>query len=235
MSSHDAPHGARTASPTAGPETREDAGRGGALPEGAGPEGGIPVHRRTLDFEVFEDEGEFRVFAHLRDERPWAQASDPWGQVHDMELEVSVRRTDLVITEANARMNTYPHAECIQIEPAFAGMVGLTIARGYNRAVQERFGRAKGCTHLEFLARAIGPVIMQALPSAAMRSPARQTGEVLSGSAMSFLGDTCHVWAVGGPGMKKVEAGWRAGRGEYPAPALVDFVRRRQLEADDAS
>jgi len=230
MPSHDDPHGARTASPLVDAETREE-----AVAEGVTAAGRVPVHRRTLDFEVFEEEDEFVVFAHLRDERPWAQPSDPWGQVHDMELEVSVRRTDLVITEANARMNTFPHTECIEIEPAFAGMVGLTIARGYNRAVQERFGRARGCTHLEFLARAIGPVIMQALPSAAMRSPARQAGEVLSGSAMSFLGDTCHVWAVGGPGMKKVEAGWRAGQGEYPAPALVDFVRRRQLEPDDGS
>ncbi len=223
MSSHDDPHGARIASPAVDPETRGDAVS----------EGTVPVHRRTLDFEVFEEEDEFRVVAHLKDERPWAQPSDPWGQVHDMGLEVSVRRTDLVITEAKARMNTFPHAECVQIEPAFAGMVGLTVARGYNRAVQERFGRAKGCTHLEFLARAIGPVVMQALPSAAMRSPARQTGEVLSGSAMSFLGDTCHVWAVDGPGMKKVEAGWRAGRGEYPAPTLAEFERRQEPEPDE--
>ncbi len=70
-----------------------------------------------------------------------------------------VRRADMTIVDAAADMQTYPHAECTDIEPSFHDLVGLSVARGYSNAVQQRFGRQRGCSHLEFLARAIGPVV----------------------------------------------------------------------------
>ena len=76
-----------------------------------------------------------------------------------------VRRADMMIIDAAADMKTFPHAECTEIEPKFSELIGLSVARGYTSAVQERFGRERGCSHLEFLARAIGPAVIQAVTS----------------------------------------------------------------------
>lgn len=187
----------------------------------------MPVHRRTIEVEVFEDDEQFSVVAHLKDERPWARDTEAVADVHRMALEVEVRREDLVITKAEAHMHTFPHAECPQIAPAFAGLVGLSVTRGYNRAVQERFGRAKGCTHLEFMARAVGPVVLQAIPSSALRHPPEQGSDGVSASGLTWLGDTCHVWAHEGPGQEKVALGWRPGQGAYPAPSAAELRAKR--------
>ena len=119
-------------------------------------------------------------------------------------------------------------AECPAIEDSFAGLVGLSVSRGYTSAVQERFGRQRGCSHLEFLARALGPVVIQALTAAgARRIEEGVVQEPLGESGLSWLTNTCHIWADEGIGSEKLAAGWRPLKGEYPAPALVE-IRRRQ-------
>ena len=85
-----------------------------------------------------------------------------------------VRRADLTIVDAVADMKTFPHAECTEIEPNFRDLIGLSVGRGYSSAVQERFGRQRGCSHLEFLARAIGPVVVQGITSSAKRGRSRR-------------------------------------------------------------
>ncbi len=194
----------------------------------------VPVHARTISLDVFEGDGTFEVVGRLRDERPWADGVEVVRHVHDMTLKVTVRRSDLTITAATATMARFPHAECTDIEARFGQLVGLSVARGYTRAVQERFGRALGCTHLEFLARAIGPVVVQAVPSSAVRAAGTEPGgDEVARMGLDWLSDTCHVWRAGGPGQDKVAAGWRPGRGEYPAPSAA--VVRLRLAGEQAA
>ena len=117
--------------------------------------------------EVFQRGDHFAVVGTLHDERPWAGGSHGPRDLHVMELGLVVRRADLTIVDAAAEMKTYPHAECTQIEASFRDLIGLSVARGFTSAVQERFGRERGCSHLEFLARAIGPVVVQGVTSSA--------------------------------------------------------------------
>src|SRR5205085_8293730 len=138
--------------------------------------------------------------------------------VHQMELEIDVHKADLVITRADARMVRFPHAECPDITPKFGELVGVSIARGYNRAVQERFIGIAGCTHLEFMARALGPAVVQATQSA------RSHERISSGDGprevvvSQFMRNTCHVWADGGPAVQKIEVGWKPGIAGLPVP-----------------
>ncbi|MHB8219484.1 MAG: DUF2889 domain-containing protein [Acidimicrobiales bacterium] len=207
-----------------------------ASPDQSVPAAGVPTHRREMTFEVFEEGEDFHVTGRLRDERPWAAGTVWVEHVHDMELRITVHRPDLTITSATAHMHRFPHAECTDIEEAFAGLVGLNVARGYSRAVQERFGRSLGCTHLELLARTIGPVVIQSVASAATRlQDATRTRVAMTSAGSAWFADTCHVWATDGPtgpgpGMQKVSLGWRPGTDEYPAPS-VDEVRRRASAA----
>jgi hypothetical protein len=192
-------------------------------PPGAGE---VPTHRRQVELDVFESEGGFRVVGRLRDDRPWAAGTDLVEHVHDMVLEVTVRREDLTITAARAEMRRFPHHECRDIEQAFEGLVGLSVARGYTRAVQARFGRTLGCAHLELLARLVGPAVIQAIPSSTLRQQGNEAAAaLLAGSGGSWLSDTCHVWRSDGPGPQKLAIGWRPGSSSYPAPPLAELRR----------
>jgi hypothetical protein len=192
-----------------------------------------PVHVRTIEVVVLEDTDRFEVVGRLDDRRPWADGTQKPAAIHSMELRLKVDRATLTIVAADARMHDFPHAECPSITPAFKGLIGLSVARGYTRAVQERFGRQLGCSHLEFLARAMGPVVIQSIPSSASRlDDPGALGQSVAGG--SWLANTCHLWAEDGAGMAKLAAGWRPGMSEYPTPLLVE-IRRRIDDHGDAS
>jgi hypothetical protein len=181
----------------------------------------VPLHRRTLEYEAFDAGEHLMVVGKLRDSRPWAEGEDAVALVHDMELRVTVRIEDMTIVESVAHMHTFPHAECPAIEQAFAGLVGVSVARGYTREVQSRFGGPKGCTHLEQLARSLGPLVVQAVTSRRARAISRgESPDLLSDGASPWARDSCHIWAEGGVADQKLAAGWRPGRGPYPSLPL---------------
>ena len=181
----------------------------------------IPIHRRTMEFEAFTRATRSSSRAGCRTAGRGRPGPGAVEHLHDMSLRLTVRTSDLVIERADADMRRFPHAECPAIEASFGALAGLSVSRGYVRAVQERFGRANGCAHLEQLARAMGPVVVQAITSC--RLPGR-FAEPVSGDAGPTLwqADTCHVWKTGGVGEQKLAVGWRPGQGGYPAPPLAD-------------
>ncbi len=185
-----------------------------------------PVHRRTIGIEVFLRDEHFVVIGTLTDVRPWASGTFGPRELHRMELAVVVRRADLMITDAVADMQTFPHAECTDIEPKFSELIGLSVARGYTSAVQERFGRERGCSHLEFLARAIGPAVIQSVTSSAAWQVEHGEPYPEGGRALGFLTNTCHVFIDDGPGVQKIATGWRPGMFGYPAPTVAEIRRR---------
>jgi hypothetical protein len=192
-----------------------------------------PVHRRTIPMDVFARGEYFVVVGTLHDERPWASGEMGPRHLHEMELALVVRRADMRIVDAAADMRTFPHAECTDIEASFRDLIGLSVARGYTNAVQERFGRERGCSHLEFLARAIGPVVVQGVTSAAAWRAEKGDGEhPMREGGFAFLANTCHLWVEDGPGPQKVATGWRPGTLGYPAPRVAE-VRRRMAEASE--
>ena len=144
--------------------------------------------------------------------------------LHFMDLGLVVRRADMTIVDAAADMQTFPHAECTDIEPEFRDLIGLSVARGYSGAVQERFGRERGCSHLEFLARAIGPVVVQGLTSSAAWQVEKGDGEhPMREGGFSFLANTCHLWTEDGPGAAEDRPRLAAGPARVPgAPGRRD-------------
>src|SRR5580704_14277632 len=179
--------------------------------------------------EVYQRDEYFAVVGTLHDERPWASGDYSPRDLHFMDLGLVVRRADLTIVDAAADMKTFPHAECTDIEESFRDLIGLSVSRGYTNAVQQRFGRQRGCSHLEFLARALGPVVIQAITSSAAYRVEHGDGIYpMREGGFGFLVNTCHVWTEDGAGAQKIEAGWRPGLLGYPAPRAVE-VRRRMV------
>ena len=189
----------------------------------------VPLHRRAIDYRSYVDGENLIVVGRLRDTRPWAVDGPAVSTVHDMELRVRVRQIDMTITGVTVEMHTFPHMECPTIESAFDGLVGLSVARGYTREVQTRFGGPRGCTHLEHLARSLGPVVVQSITSLRARSVARGEAEDLLSTGMAgspWARDSCHIWAEAGIADQKLAAGWRPGVGSYPSPTLVSLLRQ---------
>jgi hypothetical protein len=192
------------------------------------PKTAVPVHRRSIEYEAFDADDSLVIIGKLRDSRPWAEAPAV-ERVHDMELRVTVRVADFTITDAEAVMHTFPHAECPGIVDAFRDMVGLSVARGYTRAVQQKFAGVSGCTHLEHLARSLGPMVVQAATShmARVRSTDQQEhGDTGTGTSPLAIRNSCHVWAENGVAEQKLALGWQPGTDAYPAPTLVHFRER---------
>jgi hypothetical protein len=186
--------------------------------------------------EVFQRGDYFAVIGTLHDERPWAGGTHGPRDLHVMELGLVVRRADLTIVDAGADMKTFPHAECTDIEASFRDLIGLSVMRGYSSAVQRRLGRERGCSHLEFLARALGPVVVQGITSTAAFEAEKGDGvHPVREGGFAFLTNTCHVWAEDGPGPEKIAAGWRPGKLEYPAPTAVEVRRRIAEQADEGA
>jgi hypothetical protein len=184
--------------------------------------------------EVFQRDDYFAVVGTLHDERPWAGGEHGPRHLHHMDLGLVVRRADMTIVDAAADMQTFPHAECTDIQASFRDLIGLSVARGYSSAVQERFGRQRGCSHLEFLARALGPVVIQGLTSSAAWQVEKGEGEhTMREGGFSFLTNTCHIWTEDGPGVAKIDAGWRPGLLDYPAPRVAEVRRRLAEESSD--
>jgi hypothetical protein len=185
----------------------------------------MPLHRRSLVIDAVESEhdGEpaLQLQGRLTDER---QATGGAQVVHDMHLTLTVRLSDAVIVSADARMGAFPHPECPRITPAFEGLVGLSVARGYATALRTAVGGVAGRAHLYELARAMGAAVLQGRASYGAARRAAGAEPALQPEALTALRGTCHVWAPGGTGERKVAAGWLPSPDRYPAPALSEIV-----------
>lgn len=164
------------------------------------------IYTRTIRCEArLAGEGEIEVTGRLLDERPDASW---WGEktgstVHDMSLSVRVRLADLVVTAVGGSMATHPYTLCPEALPPLSELVGLSVARGFTRAVNERLGRQHGCAHLTALVHAMAPVIKQGAGT-------QREAEPTAGDDLWFV-NTCHAWREGGPLHARLRAGDLAG------------------------
>lgn len=194
----------------------------------------IPLHTRAISIDAFEtdDPDVLELVGTFEDRRPWIEAPHQ-DVVHRMTLTLEMSVSSMIITAARADMAQFPHVECTDIVPAFEGLVGLSIARGYNKEVQRRFIGVNGCTHLEFLARAMAPAAIQAVASARAKARIR-SGRASAPQVMSYMKNTCHVWADDGPAIAKIEAGWHPGLVRMPTPSVVEIRRLVAESRQDA-
>jgi hypothetical protein len=188
----------------------------------------VPVHRRTIEIEAFEDGEDLEVVGRIRDVRPWADGM-PFAILHDMTLALRVD-DGMVITEASASMANHPHTECPRITEAFGQMVGLSVARGYSREITARLGGINGCAHMTQLALALGPAVIQCRVSRNGKRAA-EVGDSSRGAG-KFGRNSCHLWKEDGVIETKLGIGWHPGMfGEYPAKPLEEL---RQVLAPDS-
>lgn len=158
-----------------------------------------PVHVRTLRMEARKlGDSELEVRGTLLDERPdggarWFEAEQR-REIHRMTVTLRVRYPDFTVTQVSAEMATHPYTICPDAVPALDRLVGLSVARGFNRAVQERIGREQGCAHLTALVLAMAPVVKQAAGAAF-----RANRDLPSEREDLWFINSCQAWRRDGP------------------------------------
>ncbi len=165
----------------------------------------LPAHVRTIRIEALEAPGAeadpaprlLRVHGVLEDRRP--RGVPDWLQhegdlIHHMEVTLTVRHPESVITAVEGRMVTFPHAGlCPEVLPGLQSLVGVSVGRGFTRAVNQRLGREQGCTHVTALILAMGPVVRQGAGAAFGFARPRTSEE------RPWFINSCHAWREGGP------------------------------------
>jgi hypothetical protein len=178
-------------------------GRPSAPGDGASVPHPLPVHVRTIRIDAAEasphgdGQAALRVRGSLEDRRP--QGVPDWIQhdgdvIHHMEVTLTVTWPDLVVVAIESSMRTFPHAGvCPDALPPLQSLVGVAVGRGFTRAVNQRIGRERGCTHVAALILAMGPVVRQGAGAAfGFATPSDPHGT-------PWFVNSCQAWREGGP------------------------------------
>jgi DUF2889 family protein len=165
------------------------------------------------------------VAEHVKDFGVSSQDQRPLP-IHHMVVDLHVGFPDLVIREAQVVFEVHPQPGCPSIAPAYEGLVGLSVSRGFTHKVREMFGGPRGCTHTTALLQAMAPVVLQCV--FAMREPGprpqRRAGD------LPFMRDTCHVWSTEGEIWQGILVGKRP-----PLPLTTQQVLRSAGVSPDAA
>lgn len=168
-----------------------------------------PLHRRAFDVQVFaRDDGLFDVEASLIDTKthdvPLAgeprRAGDP---IHEMQLHLTVDPA-LTITAASSdtRWMPYPDA-CGEHGDAYGQLIGLNLLKGFRKAVTERLGGTRGCTHLTELCQILPTAVIQAMAGSVI-----DTREGDAAGNPPFQLDRCHALKRDGAIVAKFYPRW---------------------------
>lgn len=168
------------------------------------PQHGRHAHRRTITTDCWiNDDGRYTAVGWLHDEKgiealTYALKIVPvGGTMHDMRVTVELS-PKLVIEKIAVEMRGVPGPSCPEIESGYDKLIGISVARGFTRALFERVGGVRGCVHVTTLLMQMAPAIMQAYISAdALRGYEPERWAALEG--------TCHIFRPDGPGFARID------------------------------
>ena len=180
---------------------------GWLLPEPAPREA---VHTRSIVCRSFRrDDGLLDIDGRFIDTRPFAYDSDFRGTcqagsaLHNMQLRLTIAR-DRSIAALVSAMPSTPYEGCAGVNSNFQRLVGLSIAKGFRKAMREKIGGIEGCTHILALLDAMSAAAVQAFASAAYAPKKPGQAEPVRIWKLDALVDTCFSYQRDGEVMKRL-------------------------------
>ena len=134
-----------------------------------------PLHRRLIECRGYRrKDGLWDVEGHLVDTKTYSFKNQDRGEIHAGEPlhEMWIRLTfddDLVVQDVEAVTDHGPYRVCPDATQRFGELKGLRIAHGWTKAVKERLGGTKGCTHLVEMLGPVATVAYQTLVALRMK------------------------------------------------------------------
>ncbi|MBM3346318.1 MAG: DUF2889 domain-containing protein [Betaproteobacteria bacterium] len=164
-------------------------------------------HTRTLSLQGYERaDGLWDIEGHIVDVKPHhfslhgcvREAGEP---IHEMRVRVTIDR-EMSIHAAAASSEAIPYrGHCDSTLPDYGKLVGLNLGRGFRRAVLERMGGVKGCTHITEM--------LTQLPSAAFQLLSAQP-HLYDAAKANFAVGRCVGLRAGGEMVKLHYPEWYA-------------------------
>lgn len=113
------------------------------------------LHHRQVNMKFYRrSDGLYEVEGHLTDSkshpfmRQLGQKNlEPGDPVHDIIVRLVID-TDLQVHDVRATMLATPFGVCRGAQQTLDGLIGLTIAKGWNKKVRDLLGGSKSCTHI---------------------------------------------------------------------------------------
>jgi hypothetical protein len=106
---------------------------------------------KTLDVVPLSD-SELRLIARLIDTSTALDDPADVELIHELRIEATVTLPDLVIREIAAHADQQPYDRCAHTAAPVSGLTGVSLRRGYRRAVMDTLGGTLGCSHFLTLA-----------------------------------------------------------------------------------
>ena len=174
------------------------------------------VHTRSIVCRSFQrEDGLVDVDGRFIDTRPyaydspWRGACPPGSALHNMQLRLTLDRQRSIVALVSAMPST-PYEGCAEVNPNFQALVGLSMARGFRKALREKLDGVAGCTHVLALLDAMAAAAVQSFASIA--NAPRQPGapEPVRVFRLEALVDTCYSYREGGPVLQRMREMRRA-------------------------
>ena len=163
------------------------------------------IHTREIRCHGYQrDDGLWDIEGRITDTKTYSFSNDDRGSInagdplHDMLIRLTIDQ-DMLIHEAEASTEASPFSLCGNVTPNFAELKGLKISVGWRRAVQEKMGRALGCTHLVDML--LGPMAVTAFQTLSLLRRKSPHGK-LAEKPPPLL-NTCHAFASDSPVVKR--------------------------------
>lgn len=128
-----------------------------------------PIHTRRIECRGYRRaDGMWDIEGRLIDTKSYGFENDWRGRVeagtpvHDMSIRLTIDDA-FTVRGIEAAIDASPFRLCPEITSSFEALNGLSIARGWRRAVAERLGGVHGCTHLVELLGPLGTTAYQTI------------------------------------------------------------------------
>ena len=171
-----------------------------------------PIHTREITCRGFRRaDGLWDIEGHLTDVKSYAFTTEQRGRlepgdpVHDLWLRLTVD-SQFKVRAIEAVTDRSPFLSCGAITPNYQRLVGLSIGRGWTRAVKERLGGVEGCTHLMEMLGPIATTAFQTIYPILAREKAERAkaeGREEDKQARPVLLNMCHIFASDGEVVRK--------------------------------
>ena len=165
------------------------------------------IHTREIECTGYRrTDGLWDIEGHLTDVKTYTFSNSERGDVppgepvHEMWIRLTVD-DDLKIHDVEAVTDFSPFGMCKEIGVNFERLAGVSIGPGWRRAVRDRVGGIKGCTHIVEL---LGPVATTAFQTVyPLKSRDNPEGPAAADRPPRLL-NTCHAFRSDGPKVKEL-------------------------------
>ena len=171
------------------------------------------IHTRKIECHGYRRTDDlWDIDGHLTDSKTYPFENrhrgtiEPGEPVHDMWIRLTLT-DDLEVVGCEAHSDAHPFANCPDITPDYASIVGTRIRPGWNTRVRNRLGKEKGCTHLTTLLRALAVAAVQTILP--LKKSELATGGETSKKPLHL--DSCHALRSDGPVAREFYPKWYRG------------------------